>query len=153
MKHWGVSAVLAACMAFTGANWVRAAGYPLDENRSPGSSCELMVKRAGAFAFVELPNFDPSVLSVPLVSPNPTENASAVICHRSTIVPLPDDYRVLVEMHLPLALQAGQTTIWLMMVSGQLEVQFKEGQATPDEMQILQARLDQMQTAILSNQR
>lgn len=112
-----------------------------------------MVKRVDTFAFVELPNFDPSVLSVPLVSPNPAHNASAVICHRSTIVPLPDDYRVLVEMHLPLALQAGHSTLWLMLVSGQLEVQFKEGQATPDEMRALQARLDQMQTAILSKQR
>lgn len=109
-----------------------------------------MVKRANQFTLKELPSFDPSILSIPLTPPSSAENASAVICQRTTIVPRPDDYRVLTEMHLPLALRTDRTTLWLMIESGQLKVRFKDGQATPDEMRAVQERLDEMQSALQS---
>jgi hypothetical protein len=141
---------MATCLAIAGSGSVRAAAARIDDSRAAGNACKLMVKRADQFTLVELPDFDPAVLSVPLVPPSPAENASAVICQRTTIVPLPDDYRVLTEMHLPLALSTDHATPWLMIEAGQLKVQFKDGEASPEEMRALQARLDEMQTALLS---
>jgi hypothetical protein len=150
MKYRRICVALAACTALAGTSSVQATDTRLNENRATGSACKLMVKRADQFTLIDLPDFDPSILSIPLLPPNTAENASAVICQRTTIVPLPHDYRVLTEMHLPLALRTDRTTLWLMIESGQLKVQFKDGQATPDEMRALQERLDEMQSALQS---
>jgi len=117
------------------------------------SGCSLQVKRGDGYALLALSGFDPSDSSRPLGPLPPETNAVAVLCRRATIVPELADYRVLDRMHLPLALTDGKRVLWLVIVNGQLAVYFPEGKATPEELPVLQQRVDQMQTALQATKR
>jgi hypothetical protein len=112
------------------------------------ATCQLMTKSGDQYVGTPLPGFDPSVRTVRLPVLQANSNAAMVLCNRTTVVPEVTDYRVLTEMHLPLAISAGGKTVFLGATNGQLQMGVPEGQLTADETKAIQDRIDEMQTAI-----
>jgi hypothetical protein len=92
--------------------------------------------------------FDTAITTLPLPMVPATANAAMVLCHRDTIIPEVNDYRVLAEMHLPLAIQAGPRTLFLGSAGDHFQVGVQDGVVTDAEKTALQDRMDQMQTAL-----
>jgi hypothetical protein len=113
-----------------------------------GSSCVLMVKVGEQYLANPLTGFNPANTATPLPVPEAATNATLVMCTRATIVPEVTDYRVPVEMHLPLAIKAGDKSLFLGINKGKLQVGLPEGQSSPDEVKGLSARIDEMQLAM-----
>ena len=95
-----------------------------------------------------LADFNPAATSVPLPVPQATADITMVVCNRATIVPQVTDYRVLTDMHLPLAIKSGGKTLFLGAKQGQIQFGVPDGDATPAEIEALRARRDEMQTAM-----
>ena len=115
---------------------------------APDSTCALMTRVGDQYLASPLAGFNPAATSVPLPIPQANANAAMVMCNRATIVPEVTDYRVLLEMHLPLAIKAGDKTLFLGINKGQLQMGVPEGQSSPDDIQGLRARIDEMQLAM-----
>ena len=115
---------------------------------APASSCALMSKVGDQYMASPLLAFNPAMTSMPLPIPQANANVAMVMCNRATIVPEITDYRVLLEMHLPLAIKAGDKTLFLGINKGQLQMGVPEGQSSPDDIQGLRARIDEMQLAM-----
>jgi hypothetical protein len=111
-------------------------------------SCVLMVKVGEQYLANPLTGFNPANTATPLPVPEASANATLVMCSRATIVPEVTDYRVPVEMHLPLAIKAGDKSLFLGINKGKLQVGVPEGQSGPDEVKGLSARIDEMQLAM-----
>jgi hypothetical protein len=110
--------------------------------------CALVVESGAQYAETPLFGFDPAVSSTPLPVPPAQPKPVLVRCTRSTIIPEVSDYRVLAEMHLPLAIAAGGRTLFLGSAEGRFQVGVQDGAVTPEEKTALQDRMDQMQTAM-----
>jgi len=108
------------------------------------STCSLIVRQGDRYLDDPLPDFDPSKPQ-PLVDPGLMRSATGVLCRRDSIIPERADLRVLTELHVPLAIAEGQRLAWLIMVKGQLALNFGSGQANAKEQPTIQSRLDQMQ--------
>lgn len=115
---------------------------------APATGCQLMTKSGDQFVGTPLPGFDPSVKSVRLPAPQAGSNAAMVLCNRTTIIPQVTDYRILTEMHLPLAISAGGKTVFLGASKGRLQMGVPDGALTADETEALRNRIDEMQTAM-----
>lgn len=107
-----------------------------------------MSKVGDQYLATPLTAFDPANTAVPLPVPQADANVAMVLCNRTTIVPEITDYRVVTEMHLPLAIKAGDKSLFLGITNGKLQMGVPEGQSTPEEMQALRARADEMQLAM-----
>ena len=114
---------------------------------APVSVCTLMLKAGDGYTETPLVGFDPANTSVALPVPAPGTSPAMVSCNRTTIIPEVTDYRILTEMHLPLAIVAGSRTLLLGATSGRFQVGLPDGQVTTAEKTALQDRLDQMETA------
>ena len=113
------------------------------------SSCVLMVKVGDQYLANPLTGFNLANTAKPLPVPQADANATLVMCNRATIVPEVTDYRVPFEMHLPLAIKAGDKSLFLGINKGKLQVGVPEGQSSPDEVKGLSARIDEMQLAMI----
>ena len=111
-------------------------------------SCAMMSRVGDQYLATPLTAFNPANTSVPLPVPQASANVTMVLCNRTTIVPEITDYRVLLEMHLPLAIKAGDKSLFLGINKGQLQMGVPEGQSSPEEIQSLRARVDEMQLAM-----
>ena len=98
-----------------------------------------------AGAATPLPGFDPAKTSAPL--PQPQADPMMVLCDRPTIVPQVTDYRVLIEMQLPLVIRVGPKLLVVGAKDGQFQFSMQRGAATPAETAALDARRDEMQKA------
>jgi hypothetical protein len=108
----------------------------------PAAGCVLMSK---AGAPTPLPGFDPAKTSTPL--PQPQADPMMVMCDRTTVVPQVTDYRVLLEMQLPLVIRVGDRLLVVGAKDGQFQFSMERGAATPAETAALDARRDEMQKA------
>lgn len=106
----------------------------------PADGC-VLVSKAGAQT--PLPGFDPAKASTPL--PQPSADPMMVLCDRATIVPQVTDYRVLLEMQLPLVLRVGPKLLVVGAKDGQFQFSMERGVATPAETTALDARRQEMQ--------
>ena len=112
-------------------------------------SCSLVTKNGEQYVETPLAGFDPAVTSRPLPPAPPAGSGAMVLCKRATMIPEVTDYRVLAEMHVPLAINAGPKSIYLGAAEGRLQIGMPDGQTvTPAETKALQDRLDQMQSAL-----
>jgi hypothetical protein len=110
-------------------------------------ACAVSSKVGDQYIETPLAGLDPaSPAPLPVLQAN--AGAVMVICGRPTIVPEIADYRVLTEMHLPLAIRSGGKTLFLGVKGGQIQFAIPDGDATPEEMSALRARRDQMQDAM-----
>jgi hypothetical protein len=111
-------------------------------------ACRLLVKDGDSFAWQELPGLDPANRSLPLSPPSADAHAQAVVCTRDSVVPEPTDYRVLLDMKLPLSLHvSGREPLWLELRNGQLIV--RAPNLSPEEAQATQDRVNEMQRYFL----
>jgi hypothetical protein len=115
---------------------------------APAAACQIVSKLGEQYVEAPLAGFDPSLASQPLPSVQASSGAQMVLCNRPTIVPQVSDYRVLTEMHLPLAIRSGAKTLFVGVKDGRVQLALPEGDATAEEMTALRARQDEMQTAM-----
>ena len=110
-----------------------------------GPSCTLMVKGIDGYVFVRMRSFDPSNKAVPLHPADPADRVEAVMCERKTLIPEPTDYRVISEMHVPLAIRSDAVTVWLGAENGRLVVQVPAGAVNDADQRAIKARVDELQ--------
>jgi hypothetical protein len=76
---------------------------------------------------------------------------AAITCTREDVVPAPNDYKVLLAGYPLYIFDSGRghpdRNLTLVVVNGQLKIEFKDGQLMPGEQARMQKRLDAMQTA------
>lgn len=147
-NQWAASAgIVVAVIAWNGA----ARGAELTETR-----CIVLAEKPdgkvdtlpGAIAVLVPTRTSPTFsLTLP-----PGYRGASVLCGRSDIVPSENDWKVL-DAGYPLFISVAgdgkpDRTITLEEVKGRLQVQFSEGAVTAEDETRLQARLDQLQTAI-----
>jgi hypothetical protein len=95
-----------------------------------------------------MPGFDPA-LPAPLVLPKVDGQPAMIICTVGTFLPEPKDYRILIELKMPVGYTDGRTIVYLGIDNGQLEFLFPaEGAPAALDQAKAQALLDRMQTAI-----
>ena len=123
------------------------AGPPAPAVSTPASAspCALTTKIGEQYVDTPLANFNPAA-AAPL--PAPAANAVLVVCNRATIVPELSDYRVLTEMHLPLAIKDGKRTLFLGAANGKLQIGVQDGEVAPAEVEALRTRIDEMEDAM-----
>ncbi len=133
--------------ATTGPAAAAKAGPPAPTVPAPASAspCALTTKIGEQYVDTPLANFNPAA-SGPL--PAPAANAVLVVCTRATIVPELSDYRVLTEMHLPLAIKDGKRTLFLGAANGKLQIGIQDGEVAPAEVEALRTRIDEMEDAM-----
>jgi hypothetical protein len=144
-----------APLAIAGLFWMTAAAAQAQGQAAPAPaasavperSCSVVNQANGAYAETPLPGFDPALTSTPLPAVT-MANAVMVVCNRTTIVPEVNDYRVLTELRLPLAIRAGSRTILLGASGGKLQVGLPDGQVSPEDTKAIEDRLAEMQTAM-----
>lgn len=112
---------------------------------APAPACSLTTTISGRYVDTPLAGFDPAA---PGPLPTPPINAALVVCNRASIVPQLTDYRVLTEMHLPLAIKDGKRTLLLGSANGKLQIGIQEGEVAPAEVEALRTRIDQMTDAM-----
>jgi len=115
---------------------------------APDAPCALMSKIGDQYLTTPLAGFNPAITSVPLPTPPANAASTIVMCNRATIVPEITDYRVPLEMHLPLAIKAGDKSLFLGINKGKLQLGVPDGQSSAEEMQSLRARVDEMDLAM-----
>jgi hypothetical protein len=113
------------------------------------ATCQMHVKFGDRASSVDLPGFDPSNLAIRLSPPEPGSGVSMIMCRRSTLVPAPTDYRVLKEMKLPFAIAAEKRVLFLELRNGQLLAEVPSKDLTRDEVQSIQAKVNEMQKFFL----
>lgn len=121
------------------------AGQPM-VNIAP-TPCTVSSKIGEQYLESPLAGFDPTAPGpLPVLPAN--SGAVMVVCSRDSIVPQVTDFRVLTEMHLPLAIKSGAKTLFIGLKEGRLQFAVPDGDATPAEMGALSARRDEMQAAM-----
>lgn len=146
-----LTAVLAGLVCMTGlAAHAQTIGPPAPAAPAPppAAPCSLVVENGADYAETPLFGFNPAVTAVALPAPPAQPKPVMVTCTRLTIIPEVTDYRVLAEMHLPLAIRAGGRTLLLGSAEGHFQVGVQDGAVTPEERTALQDRMDQMQVAL-----
>lgn len=84
--------------------------------------------------------------TTPLRLPDGYPDAVAILCERSTLTIGDNDYRVLVDLEMPLFVMSSGRTVVLEMVSGQFRLELADGALTEEEMVALQVALNRAQS-------
>lgn len=110
--------------------------------------CQLVVQGAEELVTLEVPVFSVSDVRGRLTPPAYEGQLAMVSCQRSTIVPLPGDYRVLLDFGVPLTLIHGERAAVLELVEGRLNYRMLSGQVMPGDVAPIQQSLNDAQSVI-----
>lgn len=110
--------------------------------------CQLVVQGAEELVTLEAPVFSVSDVRGRLTPPAYEGQLAMVSCQRSTIVPLPGDYRVLLDFGVPLTLIHGERAAVLELVEGRLNYRMLSGQVMPGDVAPIQQSLNDAQSVI-----
>lgn len=110
--------------------------------------CQLVVQGAEELVTLEAPVFSIADVRGRLSPPAYEGQLAMVSCQRNTIVPLPGDYRVLLDFGVPLTLIHGERAAVLELVEGRLNYRMLSGQVMPGDVAPIQQSLNDAQTVI-----
>ena len=110
--------------------------------------CQLVVQGSEELVTLEEPVFSIADVSGPLTPPPYEGQLAMVSCQRTTIVPLPGDYRVLLDFGAPLTIIHGDRAAVLELVEGRLNYRMLSGQVLPGDVTPIQQTLNDSQTVI-----
>ena len=111
-----------------------------------GDECVVLLNEEGQAQAQRLEGFD-LLHADPdkALGPRPA-GASAIVCHRASIVPGPADWRVLADWGLPLAIAVPPRVLWIDTKDGRLRASAQDGTTlSPDEERGVGRWLDQAQ--------
>ncbi len=110
-----------------------------------------MMIQEGEQIHVELvPGFSVLNAEDPLRLPDGFDNVVAVMCGRTSILPITRDFRVVTDLMMPFNITSAGRAIVLEISNGQLRVRSIAGALTPDEITSIQAVMNEAQL-ILQN--
>jgi hypothetical protein len=109
--------------------------------------CKAMVKGAadGQFATVAVPGLRLVGAGAARPLPPLPDGTTMVVCGRDSIIPTPNDARVLTDYHMPLSITDGERVAFLELFKGQVMLRIAQGELTPAETREVQPRLDAIQ--------
>ena len=110
--------------------------------------CQLVVQGAEDLVTLETPVFSVSDVRGRLTPPAYEGQLAMVSCQRSTIVPLPGDYRVLLDFGVPLTIIHGDRAAVLELVEGRLNYRMLSGQVASGDVTPIQQSLNDAQGVI-----
>lgn len=110
--------------------------------------CQLVVQGAEELVTLEEPVFSVSDVRGRLTPPDYEGQLAMVSCQRTTIVPLPGDYRVLLDFGAPLTIIHGDRAAVLELVEGRLNYRMLSGQVLPGDIAPIQQTLNDSQSVI-----
>lgn len=110
--------------------------------------CQLVVQGPEELVTLETPVFSISDVRGRLTPPPYEGQLAMVSCQRGAIVPLPGDYRVLLDFGVPLTLIHGDRAAVLELVEGRLNYRMLSGQVTPGDVAPIQQSLNDAQSVI-----
>lgn len=110
--------------------------------------CRLVVQGAEELVTLESPVFSISDVRGRLTPPRYEGQLAMVSCQRSSIVPLPGDYRVLLDFGVPLTLIHGDRAAVLELMEGRLNYRMLSGQVMPGDVAPIQQSLNDAQSVI-----
>lgn len=110
--------------------------------------CRLVVQGETELVTLDEPVFSISDVRGRLTPPRHEGQLAMVSCERSSIVPLPGDYRVLLDFGAPLTIIHGDRTAVLELVGGRLNFRMLSGQVAPGDVAPIQQSLNDAQSVI-----
>lgn len=110
--------------------------------------CQLVVQGPEDLVTLEEPVFSVSDVRGRLTLPAYEGQLAMVSCQRASIVPLPGDYRVLLDFGAPLTLIHGDRVAVLELVEGRLNYRMLSGQVQPGDVAPIQQSLNDAQSVI-----
>lgn len=110
--------------------------------------CQLVVQGPEDLVTLEAPVFSVSDVRGSLRPPAHEGQLAMVSCQRTTIVPLPGDYRVLLDFGVPLTIIHGDRAAVLELVEGRLNFRMLSGQVLPGDVAPIQQSLNDAQSVI-----
>lgn len=132
-----------ACLALALACGAGGAAFAQTADR-----CRLVVQGAEDLTTLEEPVFSIADQRGRLTPPAYDGTLAMVSCQRNSIVPLPGDYRVLLDFGVPLTIIHGERVAVLELVEGRLNFRMLSGQVLPGDVGPIQRSLNDAQTVI-----
>lgn len=110
--------------------------------------CQLTIQGPEDLVTLEEPVFSVSDVRGRLTPPDYEGQLAMVTCHRTTIVPLPGDYRVLLDFGAPLTIIHADRAAVLELVDGRLNYRMLSGQVLAGDVVPIQQALNDAQSVI-----
>lgn len=114
--------------------------------------CQAVVQSGEELVTLEEPTFSIADRPGVLTRPDVAGELALVSCQRASIVPLPGDYRVLLDLGVPLTIIHGERVAVLELVEGRLNYRMISGAVLPGDVAPIQQTLNDAQTIINASQ-
>ncbi|MFT3723917.1 MAG: hypothetical protein QM773_10050 [Hyphomonadaceae bacterium] len=114
----------------------------------PAETCSVMVRVDGKLRTEAVSGYVVSGAPTPLRLPDGYAAIVALSCERPKLAIGDNDYRVLIDLGVPLFVRSGDRIMSVEIVDGRLEIRFVRGALTQDEETDIQSALNRAQSLL-----